>query len=135
MVLDLIQVPLGLFGGNETLHLRGAFHGFELPVDTVENFLTIDKLAALSRLPAFLDPLSDLFSPLQEPERLTDQFARRVVASRLDLALHEIFEFRREMDVHTLRVPPLVKAVNSVRRGVRRGLGGDSHADRIAPRR
>src|SRR5260370_40819445 len=93
--------------------MRGAFDSLQIPVDTVENFLTIDKLATTSRLPALLDSLPDLLSPLQEPERLTNQFARGVVASRLDIALYELFEFGCEMDVHTLKVPPPVEGVNS----------------------
>ncbi len=42
---------------------------------------------------------------LQQSERFADDFASRVVATRLHFATDEFFQFRRERDIHgNLRV-------------------------------
>ena len=81
--------------------------GFDLGVDTIEDFISIDEFSALRCLPTFRYVLStlvipkseNLFTLFEEPEGLTNNFAGGVVAAGFHLALNELFEFWSEMDV------------------------------------
>src|ERR1039457_722796 len=72
------------------------------------------SLSALNLVPA----KGERFVPhFEEPEGFPDYLAGRAVAAGLHLALHELFEFGSERDVHavpgsvlSLRVPPPIQS-------------------------
>src|SRR5689334_4246628 len=86
----------------------GAFEGCEFGIDTIEHSVTVKQFTALGRLPALFDLLPDLFltkrdtlvQVLKQAQSPLNHFIGRMVPARLDLALHELFEFRSQFDVH-----------------------------------